>query len=190
MTSSQQVDGKRIRVDPGFDIAYPATPDTRGRARVYVKRKAYYFGTHGSPESYALFALWLTDLRRTGSAFVPSTRRDDALEFVGKAKGEKPVPRPWIAAAIMSSAVLVTGALLSSSWFFSSDSVAKVDGIEVTAQEVEHLRALRWVNEQQVANYFPSRVLEIANQLSKDGISSVPPPPPRIAAKPKVSPLD
>ncbi len=188
MSTSQQVGGKNIRIDPGFELSYPATPDSRGRARVYVKRKSYYFGTHGSPESYALFALWLTDLRRTGSAFVPSTRRDDALEFVGKAKGEKPVPRPWIAASIMRSAILITCGMLGSFWIYSSDQVAKVDGIEVSELEAKHVRALRWSREKHASHFSSDRVFEIVNKISKDGIPDV--PPTRITAKPPIIPLD
>lgn len=192
MATGSKLDNKKIRVDDGaFRLLYPTSSDSRGRARVTIKRKSYYFGEHGSPQSYAMFAMWVADLEGAeGAPLKPSAYRDAAFKLLRKR------PRWWhtpliFSTAILLSALVVSGAVVSNAWFSSSEPVAQVDGLDMTARESEYIRALRNLEQMQVARSkdAPSRVAErYAKFMSKEGPLHA--PPPRISAKPPIDRLD
>lgn len=192
MTTGSRLDNKKIRVDNGsFRLLYPTSPDSRGRARVTIKRKSYYFGEHGSPESYAMFAMWVAELEDAeGAPLKPSAYRDAASKFLQKR------PQWWHTPLIFSTAVVLSAAIVSTAkfgknWFSSSEPVSQVDGLEMTARESEYIRALRNLERMQVARSkdAPSRVADrYAKFMSREGPLDA--PPPRIAAKPPIARLD
>lgn len=183
-----KMDRKKIRIDRPSYAAYPSTPDTRGRARVYLKGKSYYFGAHGSPDSYAMYAVWLAEVMRSGEAYKPSDRRNDAIEFIGEGIVRKSVPKPWIAAGMIASAVVLSVAAVSYGWIISSETKPAVDDVAMTAEELAHVRSMRRTTASLVSHRSSSRVAEILERMSTEGLPDA--PPPRRSAKPPIGPHD
>lgn len=181
---------KKLRFDQGSHAKYPAVSDSRGRARVTLRSRSYYFGAHGSPESYVMYGAWLAELLRSGKAYLPSDRRNDAIDFIGEGIVKKSLPKPWVAAGMLASSVVLSGALLGCVWIFSSTREPTVDGMAMTARETELVRDQRLFENKRLAKLasMSSRVAEIANKVSTEGLPDE--LPPRISAKPPIPDRD
>ncbi|HBE70019.1 MAG TPA: hypothetical protein DDW52_17880 [Planctomycetaceae bacterium] len=176
-----------MRVDSAHHkLQYPPAPDSRGSARVVLDRKTYYFGRHNSPESYAMFGAWLAHYERTGTTYKPSVIREAASNFVGVEVPED-TERRWTLPIASGIAVIFAGAFIFNVWFSSSSPDSHVDGIAMTATEVEYVRSLRDVASETLSRQSKKadRVAEIMDQISREGLPDA--PPPRISAKPPIS---
>ncbi|GAB5404346.1 MAG: hypothetical protein Aurels2KO_25770 [Aureliella sp.] len=187
---AQQASKKTVRVD-GAHIEYPQAPDGRGRARVTLRRKAYYFGQHGSPESYVMFGAWLADLKRSDEPSKGSVWRDEALELVGQLPLRKWSVRPWAAVAVLAFALAPSVALTGYVWISSSASEPSVDDRALSALELNHVRLLRQQEDEKLARSEGKneQIEGVFQQIMSTG-TMPDAPPPRLAAKPEIGDLN
>ncbi len=186
MSTGRSTQQNRIRVDHGFQLIYPASADTRGRARAVVKGKTYYFGQHATAASYAMFARWKHEFETTGNPGSPLTFRDDTVVFLhSKTKWWQFTGRV-ASTALIAIACTALGAG-GGNWFFSRPVVVQVDGIKLSAREVGYVQALR-DTESKNLQVPAGRVAEIFEKISTEGIPDA--PPQHITAKPPIVPLD
>ncbi len=187
---SQQASRKIVRVD-GAHVEYPHAPDARGRARVTLRRKAYYFGQHGSPESYVMFGAWLAELKRSDEPSRGSVWRDEALELVGQIPERKWSIKPWVAVAVLAFTLFPSVALAGYVWISSSEQNPEVDGRTLSALETEHVRILRQYEDQKLVKKEEKReqIEGVFQQIMTTGMTPDAPPP-RLAAKPPIDNVD
>ena len=162
------------RTDTPPTYSYPPNPaGKREFAVLRHERRQFYFGTHATPQSYALFALWLAQLEKTGKA--PETK--DLKPLVNQFLQADTVVdklhrvRPYLAVALIAISVISTiVAITSFSKIPSSDAPALVDGLALTTDEVEFIRGARKQTDVRVSlkpefPTKPSRHSEILRQL-------------------------
>lgn len=161
--------------DPA-ELSYPERPDANGYAKKYFKRRAFYFGTHNSPESFLLFGEWKRRLVETGEA--PEVKQ------VRKEMGHSGLPAPHTAlspheqqkstqyaiyASVAASVFLAWGLL--DRYFLSSPAVPTVDGVTLTNEEIDFIRGIRRHRDQQndTTSGNASEIVSLADQLRKEG---------------------
>ncbi|GAB5404344.1 MAG: hypothetical protein Aurels2KO_25750 [Aureliella sp.] len=188
MSTEGPTQQKKIRIDRGFELVYPQQPDSRGRARVVVKRKSYYLGEHGSAASYAMFARWKADFEATGSPTAGSTYRDAAMQYLGG------TPRAWwrsrknVANSLAIACICIVLTAAFTTWIHSSPPVPEVDGIVLTAREMDYVRGTRRYEADRSALNSGERVAEVSDMLSKEGLPRE--RLPHIVARPPLGGLD
>ena len=156
-----------FRGDEPHNVSYPTTPDTRGTARVYHLRKPYYLGHHDSPLSYVMFGLWKHHLTTKGS--VPSTAeiREQAEHLLYI---KPPVIRKHaskLTMGLLMTLALLIGSLVGAN-FRSSSKSTNVDGIPLSANELDFIRQFRDMQESA-----DSRFRQAVNRRSPELISGV-----------------
>jgi hypothetical protein len=190
MSTAGPTQEKKIRIDPGFQLVYPSQPDKRGRARIVVKRKAYYFGQHGSAVSYAMFARWKKEFERDGSPTVGSAYKDGAAAYLSEPKQRWWRSRENIKHSLALAIACIVLSAGFTTWILSSPETAKVDGIVLTAPEMDFVRGRR-THEAEMAAFDANqgeRVAALNDLMSKEGLPRE--RLPHIVARPPLGRLD
>ncbi|MDB4338904.1 hypothetical protein OAA19_02215 [Rubripirellula sp.] len=130
------------------DLGYPEKPDAHGYAKKYYKRRAFYFGTHNSAESFVLFGEWKRRLVESGvPTEVKELRKEMAhadLPQLHLPAQDVSAPRPMAYAKIASVAAAVFFAWVACDrYFFSSAPGPTVDGITLSNEEIDFIRGIR-----------------------------------------------
>ena len=123
------------------DLCYPPKADANGTAKKYYRRRAYYFGRHNTPESFILFGEWKKRLVETGEPPEVKTVRVDLEHSLGERQRKFPA-YVWPLVTAFSS-IILAASITASVMIFSSQGIAKVDGIPITTEESLIIRGLR-----------------------------------------------
>lgn len=161
--------------DPA-ELSYPERPDANGYAKKYFKRRAFYFGTHNSPESFLLFGEWKRRLVETGEApEVKQVRKEMGhgglpAPHTALSPNEQPKSVQYAIYASVAASIFLAWGLLDR-YFLSSPAVPTVDGVTLTNEEIDFIRGIRRHRDQQ--NDTPSgnaaEIASLADQLLKEG---------------------
>ena len=133
--------------DPA-ELSYPERPDANGYAKKYFKRRAFYFGTHNSPESFLLFGEWKRRLVETGEApEVKQVRKEMGhgglpAPHTALSPNEQPKSVQYAIYASVAASIFLAWGLLDR-YFLSSPAVPTVDGVTLTNEEIDFIRGIR-----------------------------------------------
>lgn len=124
------------------ELTYPESPDAKGSAKRYFRRRAYYFGQHNTPESLILFATWKQRLIETGE---PPEVRDvrQELNRAGNSENESSRRSNVHWAMVAMAVVTLLSLTFSAAVFFSTKRQPEVDGVLLSSSEVDYIRGVR-----------------------------------------------
>lgn len=131
-----------LRADDSHNISYPTSADSRGSARIYHLRKPYYLGNHDSPLSYVMFGIWKHHLNECGIPPATADIRERAESVLGVLPNHRSVwSKNWLMGLAVTLALVI--GVVAGANFRSTPNSANVDGIALSANDMEIIRRLR-----------------------------------------------
>ena len=120
-------------------IAYPLKPDSKGQARLYHERRAFYFGRHNTTASYELFAAWLDRFHETGEPPETKDVRAWLSSHPRMSRFDQVMSRSLVTLLVAIVSVSVSVMVC----FMVANRLPDVDGTRLTEYEVARIRGMR-----------------------------------------------
>ncbi|MEM8668714.1 MAG: hypothetical protein AAGG48_14435 [Planctomycetota bacterium] len=125
--------------ESSLEVSYPRKADSKGAARVYFDRRAFYFGRFNTPASYELFSVWQEMLNSKGEPPDMKEVRDHISKNPRMSKFRQIVSRTVL--VIVALLVCVSACTITA--FVTINWVPDVDGVELSKYEIERVRGMR-----------------------------------------------